>query len=113
MAACGQMSAHLLHWMQGPVSQTGISSAMARFSQRVVPVGQVPSTGKADTGKRSPLLASMRAVTRLTKSGAPSGTTGDRGLPVTLAGTFTSWRWARVASTASKFFCTTSGPLRP
>ncbi len=51
---------------------------MVRFSQRAVPVGQVPSTGKADTGNRSPLPASMTAVTRLTKSGASSATTGGR-----------------------------------
>ena len=55
MAACGQMSAHLLHWMQSDLSQTGTSSAMERFSQRVVPTGQVPSTGKAETGSLSPL----------------------------------------------------------
>ncbi len=51
MAACGQTSAHLPHWMQIAGSQTGISSAMLRFSHWVVPVGQVPSTGKAETGR--------------------------------------------------------------
>ena len=69
MAACGQTSAHLLHWMQISGSQTGISRAMLRFSHCVVPVGQVPSTGNALTGSRSPLPAIITAVTVLTKSG--------------------------------------------
>ena len=85
MAACGQMSAHLLHWMQSDGSQTGISSAMERFSHFDVPVGQVPSTGNAETGRRSPLPASMSAVTRFTKSGATSATVGGRGVPRHLA----------------------------
>ena len=59
-------------------SQTGISTAMLRFSQRLVPIGQVPSTGKALTGSRSPLPASITAVTRCTKSGASSATIGGR-----------------------------------
>ncbi len=114
MAACGQMSAHLLHWMQREESQAGISSAMARFSHLVVPLGQVPSTGKAETGSRSPLPAIMIAVTFFTKSGACSDTMGGRGWPVTfLPSRLTWWRWASVASTASKFFLTTSAPLRP
>ena len=62
--------------MQMAVSHTGISSAMARFSQRVVPEGHVPSTGNALTGSKSPLLASITAVTRWTKSGASAGTMG-------------------------------------
>ena len=74
----GRPAAHLLHWMQIFGSQIGISAAMVRFSQRAVPVGQVPSTGNAETGSRSPLPASMTAVTRLTKSGASSGTRGGR-----------------------------------
>jgi hypothetical protein len=49
-------------------------SAMFRFSNFDVAVGQVPSTGKADTGSNSPLPANSKAVTRLTKSGASSGT---------------------------------------
>src|SRR5512138_712084 len=81
IAACGQMSAHLLHWMQRLGSQTGISSAIDRFSHFEVPVGQVPSIGNAETGRRSPLPASMSAVTRFTKSGACSETVGGRGLP--------------------------------
>ncbi len=54
IAACGQMIAHLPQSMQMLGSQIGISCAMARFSQRAVPVGQVPSTGIALTGSRSP-----------------------------------------------------------
>src|SRR5215470_11686595 len=73
MVACGQTKAHLLHWMQTFGSQIGTSSAMRRFSHFVVPTGQVPSTGKADTGSRSPLPAIITAVTRRTKSGAPAG----------------------------------------
>src|SRR4029453_18697604 len=63
MAACGQTKAHWLHWMQTFGSHTGISSAMFRFSHFAVPVGQGPSTGKALTGSRSPLPASITAVT--------------------------------------------------
>jgi hypothetical protein len=37
-----------------------MSMAMLRFSHWVVPVGQVPSTGNALTGSRSPLPAIMR-----------------------------------------------------
>ena len=51
-------------------SQTGISSARLRFSHFAVATGQVPSTGNALTGSRSPLPASITAVTFCTKSGA-------------------------------------------
>ena len=114
MAACGQTIAHLLHWMQIVSSQTGISRAMLRFSHCAVPVGQVPSTGNALTGSRSPLLASITAVTRFTKSGAMSDTIGGSArVAVTAAGTFTSCRCASVWSTAAKFLRTTSGPRLP
>ncbi|MNQ94931.1 hypothetical protein D3C85_1104710 [compost metagenome] len=56
----------------------GTSLAMLRFSQRVVPTGQVPSGGKAETGRLSPSPASMAAVTVWTKSGALADTTGGR-----------------------------------
>ena len=49
---------------------------MLRFSHFEVPVGQVPSTGKALTGRRSPFPSIITAVTRLTKSGASAGTIG-------------------------------------
>ena len=66
--------AHLPQSMQIVSSQTGICWAIARFSHFVVPVGNVPSTGSALTGSRSPSPAMSRAVTSLTKSGALSGT---------------------------------------
>ena len=101
MAACGQTSAHLLHWMQIGPSQTGISSARFRFSHFAVAVGQVPSTGKALTGSRSPLFSSITAVTRRTKSGASGATTGGRPrVEVILPGTFTGKSAASEASTA-------------
>ena len=78
IAACGQTSAHWLHWMQIFGSQTGISSAMLRFSHFAVAIGHVPSTGNALTGSRSPLPASITAVTFWTKSGACSETSGGR-----------------------------------
>ena len=46
MTACGQTIAHLPHWMQTSGSQTGISSAMLRFSHAAVPTGKVPSYGQ-------------------------------------------------------------------
>jgi len=114
MAACGHTIAHLLHWMQIFGSHVGISRAMFRFSHRAVSVGQVPSTGNALTGSRSPLLASIIVVTFFTKSGAWSETTGGRTRVAVIApGTFTSWRFTSVWSTAAKFFCTTSSPRLP
>ncbi len=100
--------------MQIFASHTGISRAMFRFSHRAVSVGQVPSTGNALTGNRSPWLASISAVTRLTKSGALSDTIGGRRcVAVAVAGTVTWCRLASVWSTAAKFFCTTSSPRLP
>src|SRR5262245_21763202 len=97
MVACGQTNAHLLHWIQTFGSQIGTSSAMRRFSQRVVAVGQVPATGPADTGSRSPLPAIITAVTRRTNSGAFSGISAALwNREVARSGTFTSWRLARV-----------------
>src|SRR5215468_556332 len=97
MAAWGQTIAHLLHWMQRTSSQTGISEAMFRFSHFVVPVGHVPSGGNAETGSRSPLLASITAVTFCTKSGALSETIGGiENFDVTAPGTGTSERCSSV-----------------
>src|SRR5437868_15498549 len=97
MVACGQTIAHLLHWIQRTSSQTGLSAAMLRFSQRVVLVGNAPSTGHADTGSRSPLPAIITAVTLRTKSGAVSGTMGRSEMrAVTCDGTGTSWRFTSV-----------------
>src|SRR6476619_7246162 len=111
MAACGQAIAHLLHWMHSFSSQTGMSWAIARFSHFVVPVGQVPSGGKALTGSRSPLPAIITAVTCLTKSGAWSGTIlgsvrDDGTYSPADAGTLTSCRFASDWSIAAKFFLT-------
>ena len=64
--------------MQIAGSHTGMSWAMLRFSHWLVAVGQVPSTGNALTGSRSPLFAIMTAETRFTKSGASSDTIGGR-----------------------------------
>src|SRR5438445_6958633 len=50
MTACGQTMAHLPHWIHVFVSHTGISRARLRFSHFAVPVGNVPSQGKALTG---------------------------------------------------------------
>ena len=74
IVACGQTIAHLPQSMQIVGSQIGICWAIARFSYFVVPVGNVPSTGRALTGSRSPSPAISRAVTRATKSGTSSGT---------------------------------------
>ena len=94
-------------------SQTGISSAMLRFSHCVVPVGQVPSTGKALTGSRSPLPAIITAghpLDEVRRLGRRRSAGGAR-VAVAVAGTLTSCRCASVASTAAKFCWTTSSPL--
>ena len=72
IAECGQAATQWLHWVQSSSFQMGISSAILRFSQRVVPIGQVPSGGSAETGRASPSPASIAAVTVFTKSGAAS-----------------------------------------
>ena len=100
--------------MQILSSHTGISRARFRFSHFAVPVGQVPSTGKALTGSKSPFPASITAVTFCTKSGAFSETRGGRvRLAVADFGTFTSWRLASAWSTTSQLRFTTSGPRLP
>ena len=77
IAACGQTRAHFAQSMQIAGSQIGISRAIERFSHRAVSVGNVPSTGSALTGRRSPSPAIIAAVTRWTKSGASAGTGGE------------------------------------
>src|SRR6478736_7891516 len=74
IVACGQTIAHLPQSMQIAGSQIGISWAMARFSYIVVPVGNVPSTGRALTGNWSPSPAIRRAVILATNSGTSSAT---------------------------------------
>jgi hypothetical protein len=100
--------------MQTFASHTGISSAMLRFSQRVVAVGYVPSTGSALTGKSSPSPVIIFASTSRTNCGDLSGTVGRAGRPgTTVDGTFTSCRKARAASTALMFMATISSPFLP
>ncbi len=76
MTACGQIREHSPHWMQTSGSQTGMSSAMLRFSYWVVPLGQVPSSGSLDTGRRSPRSAMISPITSRTNSGASAGAGG-------------------------------------
>ena len=70
MTACGQTKTHLPHWMHRSGSQTGMSSEMFRFSQRVVPVGKVPSTGIPETGISSPSKTIILPSTSCTNCGA-------------------------------------------
>src|SRR5208282_4622842 len=74
MAACGQTNGHLPQYMHNSSSHTGISCARLRLSHIEVPVGQVPSLGNALTGRRSPRLAMISAVTWRTNMGAYVGT---------------------------------------
>ncbi len=114
IAACGQTSAHLAQSMQIDGSQIGISCAMLRFSQRAVSVGNVPSTGSADTGRRSPWPAIIFAVTRCTNSGASAGTGGKTWRsPFATAGTDTSCSAASAPSTAAKLRERTVSPRLP
>jgi len=97
MAACGHTIVHLLHWMQRSGYQTGISSAMLRFSHCAVAVGNVPSTGNLLTGSMSPRPAMISAVTSCTKAGASLATMGGiLSLLDATAGTLTSIRLATV-----------------
>src|SRR5579859_4695584 len=100
--------------MHSESSHTGISRAMLRLSHFEVPVGNVPSGGRALTGKPSPCPEIIAARTSRTNEGAREET-GGRILKLLEAcfGTCTSWRLARVASTAAKFLCTTASPSFP
>ena len=114
IAACGHTSAHLAQSMQIDSSQIGISRAIERFSNRAVPVGNVPSTGSALTGRRSPWPAIIAAVTRCTKSGAVSGTGArSRKSDVTSAGTSSARSPSSALSTAATFRATTASPRFP
>ncbi len=87
---------------------------MLRFSNRAVPVGKVPSIGKALTGRRSPLPSIIIRVTRRMKSGSPSESAWTRsGMPLTAAGIGTSRKAAIAPSTAAKFRSSTTSPRRP
>src|SRR5262249_48654528 len=70
ITACGQTIAHLLHWMHVFVSHTGISRARFRFSHFAVPVGKVPSQGKALTGSSSPRPSQITPSTSRSNFGA-------------------------------------------
>ena len=88
---------------------------MLRFSHCVVPVGKVPSSGMALTGRSSPSPAIMRAVNFCTKSGASAG---DGGPHIEVGGGFRrDLHFEQVAQrgivTAAKFFCTTASPRLP
>src|SRR5215470_13600019 len=99
ITACGHTMAHLPHWMQVFASHTGISSAMLRFSHLLVPVGYVPSGGKALTGISSPWPAYMVPSTSRSYLFA-SGENGG-GISISLVafpGSLTSNRQARVSS---------------
>ena len=114
IAACGHTSGQIAHCVQIVSSQIGISCAMLRFSHWVVPVGNVPSTGSADTGSRSPLPSSIIAVTRCTKSGAAFGTIGRRVHSESArSGTLTSAIAASEPSTAAKLRASTVSPRLP
>ena len=112
MAECGHAATQWLHWVHRSSFQMGISSAMLRFSHRVVPIGQVPSGGRAETGRASPSPASIAAVTVLTKSGAASDTTGGRfGLAAFTGCSATSNRDSRASASACQLRSTSSCPL--
>ncbi|MNZ92355.1 hypothetical protein D3C78_1113780 [compost metagenome] len=112
MAECGQAATQWLHWVHRSGCQIGIASAILRFSHWVVPTGQVPSGGKADTGSASPNPASIAAVTVLTKSGAASETIGGRIGLLSLTGcSGISISASSVAASACQLRSTISWPL--
>jgi hypothetical protein len=106
MAACGQSSAHLAQSMQISGSHTGIWAAIERFSWPAVPVGKVPSTGRADTGTASPSPARSRRTNPSPLGGLPlpPGTAGS------WVGTMTGASEASAASTAASLRARISGP---
>ena len=57
MTLCGQTKAQLPHWMHRSGSHCATSSETLRFSYAAVPLGQVPSGGRALTGR---LTAGLR-----------------------------------------------------
>ncbi len=114
MVACGQTIAHLPQSMQMSGSQTGISAASLRFSSLVVPVGNDPSIGIADTGRRSPRPAIIAIVTRCTKSDSATAEASSSGATTgTSLGTGTSASSLSARSIAALFRSTISDPRRP
>ncbi len=97
-AACGQTKTHLLHWMQSSASQTGISLAMSRFSNWVVPWARCRPTGKALTGSRSPLPASIDRGDALHEVGRLGGHRGAGRCGAVATGRASAPRASRPAS---------------
>jgi hypothetical protein len=95
-------------------SKMGISEAIERFSYLAVPVGNTPSMGRAETGRRSPSPASRAAVTRRTNSGASAGIGLWRDVvDVTVDGNSTRSSAASEASIAAKLRSTIERPRLP
>ena len=116
IAACGQTMAHLPQSMQMSGSHTGISAASLRFSNRVVPVGNDPSTGIADTGSRSPCPAIIAIVTRSTNpdpAATDACSTSSAPASAGSAGTGTSVSSLNARSIAALLRSTISEPRRP
>ena len=91
---------------------------MLRFSQRAVPVGQVPSQGRALTGRASPRRSSIGAITSRTNTGAAarrSGTGCGAAIRLLLRQLTPLQRlqMGQGASRARRFMATTASPLRP
>ena len=113
MAACGQTTAHWLHWMQFSLSHCGTLMATPRFSYWLVATGKEPSGLKELTGRLSPFWARMGRMTFCTKAGTLSDLP-DLSLAVAqAAGTLISTRLARVWSTPSTFILTILSPFLP
>ncbi len=70
------MIEHWPHWIQTDGSHAGMNAATFRFSHWVVAVGQVPSSGIAETGSSLPFWAIILAVTLLMNAGASAATAG-------------------------------------
>src|SRR6266568_1819176 len=114
MEAWGQTKEQIAHWMQRLLSQTGMSTAMLRFSYCEVAVGNVPSIGIAETGRSSPKPAMILPVTSWTNCGALFDTEGGIVIVlVALAGTTTWWMFLSASSTAALFIATTLSPALP
>ena len=78
MAACGQTSEHLPHWMQRAGSQTGMSMAMLRFSYWVV-------AGQGGYGIQSAAGASALAASLIEGGALPDELTRHGVAPATVA----------------------------
>ena len=81
MTLCGQTKLQLPHWMHVSGSHSATNSEIRRFSYVVVPLGKVPSTGRALTGRDSPRPAIIAAVTVRTNSGRVVRDDQGQGVP--------------------------------